>query len=465
MPCVDDKRISTRTKLLFSTGDLTSSLPLAVQMFFQLYFLTDVAGLGPASASWVLGITRAWDSINDPIVGLLSDRIRSRYGRRRVLLMYGATPLGLFFALSWFVPPLGSFGLAAYYTLVLIAFDTAFTVVHVGYNSLTPEMTKDYDERTSLNGYRMMFSLSGTLGAIVYATILSEIVETEWIRFLCIGLSLGAIAVIPPFLVCAVAKESQEALDQPAMPLRAALLATLANRPFVLLMIIYLTSWTSASILAAMLVFYASYYLLVPDQANYFVMAAEGSAVLCIPICVWLANTLDKPRAYVIGTAFWCLVLVTLAGIESPSLPMAYLLAVLCGPGIATAMVIPWSMVPDIIEDDEKTTGRRREGAFYSLVAFFQKLGTGVALWGIGQSLAICGYITPNELELHPQQPESVLIAMRWILGPATIALLAFSLPFAWFYPITRESHGKLTKQLKAGGSVSIGQEERHIHD
>lgn len=446
-------RLSTKTKLLFSTGDLTSSLPLAIQMFFQLYFLTDVARLSPAAAGWVLGITRIWDAVNDPMVGLLSDRIRSRHGRRRVLLMYGAIPLGCFFAIGWLVPPFEQFSLAVYYTVVIIAFDTAFTVVHVGYNSLTPAMTYDYDERSTLNGYRMAFSLSGTLAAIVFATVLDEWTQSETTRFAVIGVSLGVIAAIPPWIVCSVAKEPSSELP-PSMSLFAALRATLTNHAFLMLMCIYLTSWTSASILASMLVYYARYYMLLPDQANYFVLVAEASAVVFVPLCVWLAKVLDKPRAYMMGVGFWCVILLLIAALDRETVWAAYLLAFLCGPGIATALVIPWSMVPDVIEDDQHRTGERREGAFYSLVAFFQKLGTGLALWGIGQALATSGYITPTDANPSPLQPDAVLQTMRIALGPVTVGLLLISLPFARFYPINRLSHRKLLDDLQIESSM-----------
>ena len=96
-------RLPLRLKLLYSTGDLSTSIPLAILMFFQLYFLTDVAGLRPNYAGWAVGAGRVWDAINDPLFGLLSDRIRSRWGRRRVLLLFGAFPLGLSFILMWLV--------------------------------------------------------------------------------------------------------------------------------------------------------------------------------------------------------------------------------------------------------------------------------------------------------------------------------------------------------------------------
>ena len=99
-----------RTKLLFSTGDLSTSIPLAILMFFQLYFLTDVAGLRPDYAGWAVGLPRIWDAINYPLIGLISDRIRTRWGRRRVLLLFGSVPLGLTFLFMWLVPPLGQVG-------------------------------------------------------------------------------------------------------------------------------------------------------------------------------------------------------------------------------------------------------------------------------------------------------------------------------------------------------------------
>ena len=163
-PTPSTARLPLRLKLLFSTGDLSTSIPLAILMFFQLYFLTDVAGLRPDYAGWAVGLGKLWDAVNDPLFGLFSDRIRSRWGRRRVLLLFGAAPLGFSFMLMWLVPPLKPLALTAYYTMTFILFDTAFTFVHVGYNALTPELTTDYDERSSLNGFRMVFSISGTWG-------------------------------------------------------------------------------------------------------------------------------------------------------------------------------------------------------------------------------------------------------------------------------------------------------------
>ena len=229
-------KLPLRTKLLFSTGDLSTSIPLAILMFFQLYFLTDVAGLRPDYAGWAVGLPRIWDAINDPLFGLLSDRIRSRWGRRRVLLLYGSVPLGLSFLFMWLVPPMGQVGLAIYYAVVFIIFDTAFTVVHVGYNSLTPELTSDYDERSSLNGYRMVFSITGTLGAIILATVLGWYITDLKTLYTILGVGLGIISIIPPLIVFSITQERPADELTDSLPLRTALSQTIGIHPFRMVM-------------------------------------------------------------------------------------------------------------------------------------------------------------------------------------------------------------------------------------
>jgi GPH family glycoside/pentoside/hexuronide:cation symporter len=438
----------TRTKILFGTGDLSTSIPLAIVMFYQLYFLTDVAGLRPDLAAWAVGVGRIWDAVNDPLFGILSDRIHSRHGRRRVLLLFGAVPLGLAFAMMWWVPPWGPLALTAYYAIAFILFDTIFTAVHVGFNALTPEMTPDYDERSSLNGYRMVFSIAGTLGAIILATVLGWIVSDSQALFAAIGLILGLVTMIPPLIVFAISRAQDSAATPDPIPLRTALATTLSNRPFRWVMGLYLFSWTTASILAAALVYFATYYLRVPEQANYFVLVAQGSALLFIPLWVYVARRLDKRRAFILGTISWIAVLVGLAMIRPDQVGLAYLLAALAGSGIATAYVIPWSMVPDIIEHDELTTGQRRAGSYYAFASFFQKLATGAAIWGMGQALARTGYITPAPDAPLPVQPPSALLAIRLFMSIVPIILLLLSIVCAWFYPISREQHQALREQL-----------------
>ena len=423
-------------------------MPQAIIVFFQLYFLTDVAGLRADYAAWSIAAGRLWDAINDPLFGVISDRIKSRHGRRRVLLLFGAIPLGLTYALMWFVPDLGQVGLAVFYALVFMAFDTCYTAVHVGYNSLTPELTKDYDERSSLNGYRMATSISGTLGAIIIATVLSWYIKDARQLYTFLGLGLGLFAILPPLIVFRVTKDYRSNLETEPLPVWESIRVTVRNRPFQIVMGLYLLSWTAASIMAAVLVYYANYYLRVPDQANYLVLTAQGSAILFVPVVVWLSRKLDKRRAFIVGSATWVVFLAAIFALNPDQLGLAFFFAAFSGLGIATVYVVPWAMLPDIIEHDEMETGQRREGSYYALAAFFQKLGTGIALWAMGQVFALTGYVNPSAAVPLPTQPEEAVHVIRWFASLIPAGLVLLSILFAWRYTITREVHKRLLEQL-----------------
>jgi GPH family glycoside/pentoside/hexuronide:cation symporter len=188
----------------------------------------------------------------------------------------------------------------------------------------------------------------------------------------------------------------------------------------------------------------------VPEQANYYVLVAMGSAILFIPLSVWLARRLDKRRAFILGTGSWIIALVALFGLGADQVMLAYVLAFLSGAGIATAYVIPWAMVADIIEYDEVKTGQRREGSYYAFASFFQKLATGVAIWALGQVLSATGYVTPTAAMPAPDQPAGAIVAIRVFIGLVPAALLVLAILFAWRYPISRERHRALRDELAA---------------
>jgi GPH family glycoside/pentoside/hexuronide:cation symporter len=443
------EKLSARFKTLFGTGDLTTNSYQAVILFYQLYFLTDVAGLRPGLAAWAIAIGRIWDAINDPLFGIISDRIRSPLGRRRVVLLFGAVPLGLSFMLMWIVPDISEAYRVIYYALAFILFDTCYTAVHVSYNALTPVVTRDYDERSSLNGYRMFFGLSGSLGAIILATLISERVADQQALFLWLGIGLGFLNMIPPLIVFFITRDYRSQPESSPLSAGASIGETIKNNAFQKLVGLYLFSWTTASIMAAVLIFYANYYLKRPDLANYYVLAAQGAAILFIPLVVFTARKLDKKRAFVANCSWWILLLLLLFFVQPDQAILVFILAALAGLGIATVYVIPWAMIPDIIEDDELRTGHRREGAYYALVSFFQKLGTGAALWTMGQVFEAAGYINPPDAEPLPEQPASAVFAIRLFMSLIPAALLFIAVIFALKYPISREQHRAMLVELE----------------
>jgi GPH family glycoside/pentoside/hexuronide:cation symporter len=209
--------------------------------------------------------------------------------------------------------------------------------------------------------------------------------------------------------------------------------------------------------LATTLVYFANYWLAEPGHANYLVLAAEGAALAFIPVMVAVARRLDKRRAYLLGAAAWIAALAGISFVRPHALLPAYALAAACGIGIATAYVIPWAMIPDVVDHDELATGERREGSHYAFISFFQKLGTGLAIWAMGQVLSAAGYRTPVEGMPLPVQPAGALAAIRFFVGPVPIVLLAVSIVVCVRYPITREVHLGMRERLAVRKATAEG--------
>src|SRR5688572_17766096 len=193
-------------KLLYGSGDWgISSMGMMRAIFYAIY-LTDVVRLEPRFASFGALAGILWDAINDPIVGILSDRLRTRWGRRRPFLLWFAIPFGLSFIALWSAPNWESqTALLIYVTLSFMLADTLLTLVAVPFLSLTPELTADYDERTSLTSFRSFFQLTGALSVVLAAPAIVDMVlatgGTQQQGFMLVGAIFGGIGAIPLLLI------------------------------------------------------------------------------------------------------------------------------------------------------------------------------------------------------------------------------------------------------------------------
>jgi GPH family glycoside/pentoside/hexuronide:cation symporter len=451
-------RLSRRTKLIFGLGDWGTSTTSTAFMFFFAFFLTDVARLDPAWAAPVLLVGGIWDAINDPLVGLLADRVHTRWGRRRPFFLFGALPFALAFILLWWVPPwTGNLPKALYYAVAYLLFDTVFTLVAVPYTALTPELTEDYDERTRLNGYRMAVSMAGGLISAIAVPLFAGLFPEQKTGYLLMAVVFGGLGALPYLLLFFGIKErfgdssldSRRRESSEADPLRMTGLIQsfrqiFANRPFRYAAGIYLTAWATVSFVAALFQYYLTYWMQMADKIEVVLGLVQASALVCVPLAVWLAAAWGKQRAYVAGMVWWAGVMLSLAFLSPSARPVTYALAALAGVGVASAHVIPWSIIPDVIEADELATGQRREGTYYGFLVFLQKGGSALALALMQWVLHLSGYVA------GAAQPASALLAIRLMMGPLPALLLFTSMLLAWRYPITRARHAELRAQLAA---------------
>ncbi len=440
-------RLSRLTKLVYGFGDTGFSLTATIIGAYFAIFLTDVVGISPGTAAIAIFVGRTWDYINDPIIGHLSDRTRTRWGRRRPFLLFGAIPFALVYVLLWYRPPFESqVALAIYYALAYILFDSAATFVYMPYYALTPELTSNYDERTSLTTYRMFFSILGSLIAFTIPLLIVGSFRPENAsHVLLMGAIFAAVSAVPLFLVFLGTRERQEYSELAQPGLKESLKAAGQNRPFIFGMVIFLLTWVSIDLLQVSLLYFLKYVVHREAQSDLIMAVIFITAIIFLPFWEWASRRWNKRKAYAAGIAFWAVVQIVLITM-SPSTPLAVILTlcVLAGIGVSSAHVLPWSIIPDAIEYDEWKTGERHEGMFYSLVTLAQKVASSIAIPLILWMLGATGYVPTAAV-----QPASAVTGIRLAIGPIPALLLCGGIVFAILYPLNRESHQKIVRELE----------------
>ncbi len=451
-------KLSFLTKLAYGVGDFGPALVANVLIFFLLYFLVNVAGLNPGLAGSILLIGNVWDAINDPIVGVLTDRTQSRWGRRLPWILFGAIPFGLTFFLQWLVPTQDKSLLFFYYIAIALLSNTFYTIVNLPYTALTAELTQDYHERTSLNSFRFSFSLLGGMVALGLVLAIFSVIKDPIQQYIWIGILGGALATVPLFLcvwgiwhpVRAVERQRQAIPAGEEIPLLQQFKIAFSNRPFLFVIAIYLCAWLAFQNTAAILPFFAVNYLqLTEGVSTIAAIVVQGVALLFLPIWTVVSHRLGKQATYWIGISVWMVAQVGLYFLPRGQTTWVYPLAALVGCGVSTAYLIPWSMLPDVIELDELNTGQRREGVFYGFMTLAQKVCRGVGLFLIGLALRQTGFIERAAGQPIPTQPIAAQEAIRNVTTLLPITLLIISLALVYFYPITREIHAEILLQLQ----------------
>jgi len=440
------ERLSPLTKVLYGMGDTGFSLAGTIISVYFMMFLTDVVQLNPRIAAYALFIGRSWDYINDPLIGYISDRTRTRWGRRRPFLLFGLVPFALTFALLWWVPPWTStLARAVYYGAIYLLYDAAATFVYMPYYALTPELTEDYDERTSLNTYRMAFSIgAGLIAFTVPMMIVGGLRPENAGRMIVMGIVFGVASALPLLGTFFGTRERQDYQALPQPSLRDSLRAAVRNRPFLFAVGIFLLTWVVVDLLMALLLYFMKYWLLMEAQSDLILGTIFVVAFLVLPFWSWASQHWDKRKAYIVGISFWAVVMIALIMLR-PGAPLLLVvgLSVLAGIGVSAAHVIPWSIIPDAVEWDELQTGQRHEGMFYSLVTLMQKVASSIAVPGAMLALDRAGYV-PN---LIPQNP-ATLLTLRVLVGVVPAVLLCAGIAFAAVYPLSREKHLEVRKEL-----------------
>ena len=447
------EKLSVKSKLAYGIGDVAHSVgPGTIIPFWYLFFLTDIAQLNPALAGITVLVGGIWDAFNDPLVGLLSDRTRSRWGRRRPFLLFGALPYGATFVLMWFVPPIESqLLLCIYFAFVYILFDTAATIVSCPYYALTPELTLDHDERTSLTSYRMFISIiAGLLAAVGFAFVLDG-APSERIAFRVMGAFSGAIFVVVTLIAFLGTRERTSFQSEPPAPPRESLRFVLQNRAWRYTLGMRLMSWIPVDVASAVFAYFLIYWIGMQAMEASLVQAVIlGSGAISMPLILWMSRRWEKKTAFVLAMGSWALVMLGLLLVPQGARHLVYPIAVLVGPGVAAAHALPTAMSADTLDVDELRSGKRQEGIYAGFEVFARLISTKLVVATIGPILAYSGYAHGAT-----HQPPQALAAIRFFIAVVPTLFLIMGVFFAWRYPLTREHHRDVQEELARRRAVS----------
>ena len=440
------------TKLKFGVGDFGVSVMGALLQFYMLFFYTDVVGINPGLAGTAILVGKlTWDMVNDVLFGYIQDRINTRWGRRRPYLMFCAVPMMLAFWLLLSIPE-GLSGAAAFFTIIgtFMLFDTFHTMVCTAYSAMTAELTLDYDERTSLTTYRMVFSVIGYIGGAGATMVLASIISQQtgmsnreaWSM---VGLIFGGLAAVTTLIpgLFVTNKPVIEAVPTQMPPVKA-ILGTLKNKPFIKYLTISMIMSTAFTMVTTMLSYYLIYQLDMGDSLYLVMFLMLGTLAVFLVPCANVSAKLGKAKTYALGITIACAGLICGFFLPQGQSLMIYALAAIVGLGFSSQWVCPHSMMPDVIEYDELETGERREGIYYGMNATAGKitgaLGSAVCGWG----LEFSGYVE------GAVQSAEALLAIRAMFALIPALLLLICVPLLLKYPITRESHAKVIEQLES---------------
>jgi GPH family glycoside/pentoside/hexuronide:cation symporter len=427
-------------------GDLGISISYFAVGFFFIYYLTKIVGMDVFLAGLAFFIGKAWDGINDPLMGILSDRTRSKWGRKRIYILFGAIPFGISFILLWMIPQ-GTSDLIQFFlaTLAMLLYGTAYTVVTVPYMAMVPLMSEDYDERTQITGIRAILSAVGSLlgggAALTFDDTATKADQATTIRV--IGIIFGVLSTLSLIIAAQSVKNvSDDVIDEnKIMTLGLKSYIELAREKNVsVLMMLKFTGAIGTGILSAAIPFFAD------DVLGGVASASIGLGIyivfgsLTIPYWNRLATRVDKRKILLATNSGVAIILAGIGFLVSEDTAILfYVGTALLGITMGSYLFLPYSLVPDLVDYYEVQNNERQESVYFGLWMTSHQLGIALAGLILGIVLWLFGYNEDAET-----QSNTTIIGVRIAFGLLPGIFLVLAVIILQKYEITKDVYQKV---------------------
>ncbi len=437
-----------RIKLLYGAPSFAGAAMIIPIFIHMPKFYADVVLVPLGYLAMAIAIARSLDALSDPLMGWISDHTRTRLGRRRPYMLIGAPLCGVaFFCLL--NPPAALKGkdAAVWFGVTFILYFIFHTVYVLPHYALGPELTQNYNDRSTLFAWRESFTILGTIVASVAPGVLKTAFHlTDRQVFFQIGIFFGVMLTVLYWLLALTVKERPDFVARESNPLVPGVRRALRNRPFAILLASYVVGSIAGAIPATMMPFFNAYVIRPHDPtaslslllAGYF-----GFGFISLPMWVAVARRIGKLNAWLasffLGISGGALMFLLGPG----DLKMLFVLICWAGIGFGAGLFLTPSMQADVIDYDELYTGKRREAqytAFWSMLPKFIAIPSAAIPIAI---LASLGYI-PNAI-----QSPRVVFAIRAIFALTPAACSALSFLIARRFPITQTIHNAILEGIE----------------
>jgi len=440
-------RLSLGRKAGFTLADFACNLYWPSLTLFLLYYYTDAVGLSAAAAGLIYMVASIVDAPMDPLVGVLSDRTRTRWGRYRPYILFGAAPLGLAFVLLYYRPPFSGVGLLVWLLAAHIIFRAGYTLVTIPYTALTARLTQSSAERSTITAFRQVW---GTLAGMVVAVSVLPLVKQFgagdvargffWVAvvFACAG------TAIFPIVFLSIREPRTAADDAPPLSVVDCLRSLASNRAFWIVIVGTTVSVAGTTALGKSLLYYFQYDLHDVSAARWALLAMAAIGLPLAPVWMVATKAIGKRASWFSATAIGLSGLVTFALVDVKSVAVTICFFTYLQICLSGLNFLFWSMLPDTVEYGEWRTGLRAESVLFGFAQFFLKVAVGLGVGAFGVAFSLVGYhanVTQTPQTLHG-------LKLIMIAFPAT-GLILGALAMA-FYPLDRGAHETIVRQLEA---------------
>ncbi len=440
MTAMTPDRVALSLKLIYGLPAFALAV-VGIPVYVYLpKFYTDVVGIDIIGLGIILLSVRIFDALTDPVIGYMSDRTHTRHGRRRPYIAVGAVCVAVTMIFLFNPPEASPVFETAWFAVFIYALFLFWTVVTVPYESLGPEITFDYNERTSLFAIRDGLLIAGTLAAasspalVGWLFTLPDDAAGERAKFFWISVLYAPLSVVTCWWCVLAIKEIPRRGRGPASSLWKELRTVARNRPFMILLVAYTVSAVGNNLPATLILFYVQ-YVLQSDLADLFLVVYFATGILFLPVWTLVSRRTGKKVAWLASMAVNTGAFIGVFFLGPGDALIYGILVFISGIGFGATLAIPSALQADVIDYYELMTGERREGQYIGLWSIAKKLAAALGV-GIGLSvLGLSGY-APNV-----EQSEQVRLALRtlYALVPSICNIIAFGIALA--YPISSRIH------------------------